>query len=742
MQSCLPRRLASCVVASVWMCSAASVACAGTPQAPGSTEPTRTARVAHVNSNIAIDGVLSEPLWDNAPTMGDLIQREPHPGDSPTEKTEVKLLYDAHYLYIGVTCYDSEPRQVIGTQMARDSALQNDDRIEILLDTFRDRRNAFYFATNPAGALVDGLVSENGQLNLDWDTIWNVRTRRTSQGWTAEFAIPFKSLSFPSGRTTWGFNLSRTIKRKIEEDRWSGARLELAFFQVSEAGEITDLENVTQGIGLDIRPFGAGRWLHGSAHGDDTITGKPGVDAFYNITPSLKLSVTANTDFGETEVDARQINLTRFPLFFPEKRSFFLENAGIFNFSNTAAALQMTPGTELIPFFSRRIGLLSGQEVPILFGAKLTGKVGRTDVGVLQVRTRASSAAPAKDIFVGRMKQNLLRQSYIGALFTHGDPALPSSSNTFGGDVRLATSRFLGKSQNIVFNAFGVKSKNDAIRGKDWAYGFSAEYPNDLVKGAFVWREVQQNFRPALGFAPRTNVRLMHVGGEYDPRPKDFLGVRQFVHEFSYSRSTRLDNGQVESWKFFLNPVEAKFNSGEGAEFNWVPTFERLFAPFEISPGVVLPPGDYQFTRWRLIASSATKRRLEAQVTWWLGAYWSGHADEIVTLLRYKIPPRFVISFSMDQTFARLNEGSFVARIFIWRVNYSASPFLSFSNLIQYDNESRDLGWQSRVRWILRPGNDLFLVFSQGWIQEASGGFRFRADESKVSTKFQYTFRF
>ena len=695
----------------------------------------------HVNSNIAVDGVLNEPLWNNAPTMGDLIQREPHPGASPTEKTEVKLLYDAHYLYIGVMCYDSESPKVIGTQMARDADLQNDDRIEIVLDTFRDRRNAFYFATNPAGALVDGLVSENGQLNLDWDAIWNVRTRRTNQGWSAEFAIPFKSLSFPSGRTTWGFNLSRTIKRKIEEDRWSGARLELGFFQVSEAGEITELEDVTQGIGLDIRPFAAGRWLHRSATGDDTITGKPGVDAFYNITPSLKLSMTANTDFGETEVDARQINLTRFPLFFPEKRSFFLENAGIFNFSNTAAALQMTPGTELIPFFSRRIGLLSGQEVPILFGAKLTGKVGRTDVGVLHVRTRGSSAAPAKDFFVGRVKQNLLRQSYIGALFTHGDPALPSSSNTFGADVRLATSRFLGKSQNFVINAFGVKSKNEGIRGKDGAYGFSAEYPNDLVKGAFVWREVQQNFRPALGFAPRTNVRLMHVGGEYDPRPKDFLGVRQFVHEFSFSRSTRLENGQVESWKFFLNPVETKFNSGDGAEFNWVPTFERLFAPFKISPGVVLPPGDYQFTRWRLVASSATKRRLEAQVTWWLGAYWSGHADQIVTLLRYKIPPRFVISFSTDQTFARLKEGSFVARALIWRVNYSASPFLSFSNLIQYDNESRNLGWQSRVRWILRPGNDLFLVVSQGWIQDAPGGFRFRADESKVSTKFQYTFR-
>jgi len=280
-----------------------------------------------VNSNIVIDGVMNEPLWNNASTIGDLIQREPHPGDSPTEKTEVKLLYDAHYLYIGVMCYDSEPQKVIGTQMARDAELQNDDRIEILLDTFHDRRNSFYFATNPSGALVDGLVVENGHQNLDWDTIWDVRTRRTSQGWSAEFAIPFKSLSFPSGRTTWGFNLSRTIKRKIEEDRWSGARLELAFLQVSEAGEITDLEAVTQGKGLDVRPFAAGRWLHRSATGDDTITGKPG---------SMRSTTSPKS---ETVLD-RKYRLRRnrsgcapnqpdaFSAFLSEKRSFFLENAG------------------------------------------------------------------------------------------------------------------------------------------------------------------------------------------------------------------------------------------------------------------------------------------------------------------------------------------------------------------------------------------------------------------------------
>jgi hypothetical protein len=681
-----------------------------------------------------VDGDLNEDAWQYSPSIGAILQREPNPGSAASEPTEVKLLFDDRALYIGVHCHDSEPGKVIGTQMARDASLQDDDRVEILLDTFHDRRNAFYFATNPAGALVDGLIIENGELNREWDAIWTVRVRRTSQGWSAEFAIPFKSLSFPAGQSVWGFNFSRSIKRKIEEDRWTGARLELKFFQVSEAGEIAGLEGISQGIGLDIRPFAAGRGVHRTATGNGTVTGKLGLDAAYNVTPSLKLSLTGNTDFGETEVDARQINLTRFPLFFPEKRSFFLENAGVFSFSGA--------GEDLLPFFSRRIGLLAGQEVPILVGAKLTGKVGRTDVGLLDVRTRDSLSAPAKNFFVGRIKQNLLRQSYIGAIFTQGDPALPRGSHTLGTDLRLATSKLMGRPRNLVVDLFAAKSTNEGVLSKDWAYGFSAEYPNDLLGLEFNWREVQENFRPALGFAPRTGVRRLRIGGEYDPRPKDFLGVRQMFHELFYTRFSRLDNGQVESWRLFTAPVNWRFSTGDRAEFNWVPTFERLFAPFEISSGIFLPPGDYQFTRWRLEAFSASKRRLEARASWWFGTYWSGHADELEIFLQFKLPPRLVFNFTAEQTFARLPVGNFVARVFSWRVNYSASPFLSFSNLVQYDNESRNLGWQSRIRWIVDPGNDVFFVFSQGWLQDVAGGFRFRSEESKVSAKVQYTFRF
>jgi hypothetical protein len=582
---------------------------------------------------------------------------------------------------------------------------------------------------------------------MDWDAIWNVRISRTDLGWSAEFAIPFKSLGFPSGQTDWGFNISRRVQRKLEESRWSGARLEMEFRQVSEAGTITNLEGITQGIGLDMRPFAGGRWLHTVANGNDTITGRPGLDMFYNVTPNLKISATANTDFGETEVDARQINLSRFSTFFPEKRTFFLEDVGVFAFSNSSVNAPdfLAPHRfNVNPFFSRRIGLLSGAEVPIDFGAKLTGKVGRTDIGMLEARTRDVSGIPANSFFVGRAKVNLLEQSHIGGIITNGNPGRRISSQTFGADLRLGTSQFLG-TKNLIFNAFAMKSRNEGVPDKDLSYGVSLEYPNDLVELDFTWREVQKNFAPALGFVGRDNLRLLRLGARYNPRPEKFLDIQQMFMGVIYNRFTRLDTGEVDSWNIHVpGPIDWHFRSGDAIHAVYWPSvrYERLFAPYEIFPGVILQPGEFRFTRWRNRVTSATRRSLSGGITWLSGNYWSGRADEIETSMTYEIGSWFTISFNTDQTFARLPEGNFVARILTWRAGYTASPSLSLSNLIQYDNQSRNLGWQSRMRWTLRPGDDFFFVFGQGWIQEPSEDYRFTAQESKISAKFQYTFRY
>jgi hypothetical protein len=703
--------------------------------------------VAVTAGTITLDGVLDEPIWKSTPTIGDLIQRQPVVGVAPTERTDVILLRDDNNLYVGVVAYDSEPERISGTDMARDGSINVDDRVEILLDTFRDQRSAFYFATNAAGALVDGLVFGNAQLNTEWDAIWDVRTRRFEEGWAAEFAIPFKSLGFPADQSAWGFNIARTIARKSEDDRWSGARLETRFLQVSEVGEITNLGRLTQGRGLDIRPFLAGRWLHLGGPGTDDTDGKPGVDVFYNVTPSLKLTTTVNTDFGETEVDARQINLSRFSLLFPEKRSFFLEGAGVFNFASTGpqgAGGIPAAGADVYPFFSRQIGLLRGEEVPIDVGVKLTGTAGRTDVGVLDVRTRDISIVDDRNFFVARVKRNLLQQSYVGLLFTNGNPAQEQSAQTFGADLRLATSRFLGDSRNFVVNAYAAKSVNEGRSGDDWSYGFSADYPNDLFDAQVVVREIQESFTPALGFVQRNNVRLFRAAASYNPRP-DFWNILQMFHDVYYTRFTRLDNGELESWDLYVTWFDWHFRSGDNIHgtFDFNPTYERLFEPFQISPGVVLAPGEYKFTRFRANPfSTATRRRLSGSFNILWGNYWSGEAEQFIANVAFRAPPWFSMTLSTNQTFARLPEGHFTARIMTGNVAFAVSPRLSFANLIQYDNRSRNLGWQSRARWTLQPGSDLFVSFNQGWIQEDSSSSRFSVQDTKLSAKAQYTWRF
>ena len=728
-------------------------------QQPPDAGPTRSAEVTRITSDIVVDGSLDEVPWRRTPTIGELVQRLPRAGTKPTMRTDVRLLYDQNNLYVGVMCYDPEPDRVLASEMQRDAQMRADDRVSIILDTFGDQSNAFYFSTNPNGALVDGLVFANGETNEDWDAIWIVKTRRSDQGWSAEFAIPFKSLNFPSDQSVWGFNFSRIVQRTLEEMRWTGARFQNQFFQVSEAGEITGLEGLQQGVGLDVRPFFAQRWIYSGPGGNHVLRGKPGLDAFYNLTPSLRLSTTFNTDFGETEVDDRQINLTRFSIFFPEKRTFFLQDAGVFNFATTGVGQPggiPSTGAEIFPFFSRRIGLLRGQEVPIDYGVKLTGRARRTDIGLLNVRTRAVPGVTANNLFVGRVRQNFLEQSYVGAIFTGGDPARAaapshpleapprSMSSTIGADLRLATSNFLGSGRNMVVNAWGLRTNKSGVADKNASFGFAAHYPNDKFQGQLIWREIQENFDPELGFVQRSNVRMLRLGASYNPRPNPASGFQQLFHDVFYTRFTRLDNGLVETWKLYFTLVDWHFMSGDSLHslFDLNPTYERLFEPFEISPGVVLPAGEYRFTPMRIFFTSAQKRKLQGSFGLTFGNFWSGKAKAVQTGLRYQLPPKFIISVNSNQTFANLPQGNFVARIISMRVDFNISPFLAFANLAQFDNRSGNLGLQSRVRWTLEPGNDVFFIFGQGWVQEPGGFYDFRQQDSRLATKLQYTFRF
>jgi hypothetical protein len=696
------------------------------PQEPSITSRPRS-RAVRISTPIKVDGALDEEVWQRATAIGPLVQQDPNEGAKASEETEVRVLYTQDALYVGVICRDRTPSGIVSTHLTRDADLESDDSVFLVLDPFFDHRNGFFFQVNPAGARVDGQVSNNAEhWNSDWDGIWEAAARITGDGWVAEIAIPFKTLRFKPGQTTWGFNVERMIKRRNETDRWASPRRDAWVTNLAEAGELEGLSEIRQGRGLDIRPYVSG------GEQDRDAKFQAGVDVFKNLTPNMNASVTVNTDFAETEVDARQINLTRFPLFFPEKRAFFLEGAGVYDVAATSSS-------NVLPFFSRRIGLLSGREVPILVGTKIVGRQSDYNIGVLDVQTRdlPDNANAGQNLLAARVSRNLFTQSWVGGIVTRGNPAGTGSNSLVGADIRLATSTFQGN-RNLSSGWFFLRTDDQATNTRDYAFGGNVDYPNDLWDVSFGWRQIGENFRPALGFVPRTGVRLVTPGFSFKPRPGRW-GIRQLHFEAEPAVVTDLHN-VVQDWSVFTAPVNAELESGDHFEVNYMPQFERLPEPFEIFEGIVVPSGTYQVTRWGVQAETADKRPwvIGCEVSW--GGFYSGSRRQVQLSAQLKPSTHLAFGLEVERNDVVLSEGAFRTQVVTVRGNYNFSPDISWANLVQYDNESRLMGVQSRFRWILKPGNDIFLVLNRGWSRRQLDG-RFLPEFDKGSLKFQYTIR-
>jgi hypothetical protein len=693
---------------------------------PGRAVATRT------TAAIRVDGRLDEAAWQQAQPIGKLVQREPLEGAEASEATDVRILYNDHALYVGVLCRDRSPRDIVSTQLARDADLDVDDRITIVLDTFFDHRNAFFFQVNPSGARADGQVSNNAEtLSRDWDGIWNAAARIMDEGWIAEIEIPFKTLRFRPAQAVWGLNVERQIKRRQELDRWTAARQNIWIGNLAEAGRLEGLAGLVQGQGLDVRPY-----VSGSADSDSRgIAG--GVDVFKNITPNLNAAVTVNTDFAETEVDLRQVNLTRFPLFFPEKRAFFLEGAGVFDIAGLAHT------TDLRPFFSRRVGLLESLAVPIRVGAKLTGRQADYNVGVLDVeagglrdQALSSGSVERQNLFAARVSRNILNQSWIGGILTHGDPSGAGTNTLVGADARLATSTFRG-SKNLALEMFLLATDDRATR--DGAGGIRLDYPNDRWDLAVNWRQIGEHFQPALGFVPRAGIRTTDVSLAFQPRPEQW-GIRQIFFQVNPVAITNLQN-RLESASLATAPFNVQTESGEHLEWDCTPAFERLDGPFAIATDVVIPPGAYRWTRFRAAVNTATKRPWVADAAWSWGGFYGGALRQFDVAVTLKTGTHVALSAQAERSEVALPQGRFSTQILTLRAEHNLTPNTSWANLAQYDNESRVAGLQSRFRWILQPGNDLFLVLNRGWQRSLTDN-RFEPLFDRGSGKLQYTFRF
>ncbi|HEX7288064.1 MAG TPA: DUF5916 domain-containing protein [Candidatus Angelobacter sp.] len=682
------------------------------------------ASASRISGPIKLDGKLDDPAWREAQSFR-LTQQSPHPGQETPYETEVRVLVANDAIYFGFVCRDPKPAAIAVHTMVRDGDQTGDDTVAIVLDTFGDHRTGYYFQVNAGGARVDGLIDNPESASLDWDGIWEARTARSANGWSAEIMIPSRTLSFARGRNQWGLNVERFIPRNGRVWlRWSSPTLDSFLYDLSRAGVLSGVEGLEQGRGIELTPYATGKSTRFYGVSPRSWQASEGGDVTWKITPQLVSVFTINTDFAETEVDTRQINLTRFPLFFPEKRSFFLEGANQYTFG-------LGLGQQFVPFFSRNIGLLDGVQVPLDGGVKLNGRAGKWNLAFLDVQTRdttvplqvvqdlglPSNVVPGTNLLASRVSYDFNDNLRIGTIVTNGDPEALRQNTLTGMDAVWRTSKFRGN-KNLLLGAWTAGTQGDVPPGSRMGWGYKVDYPNDLLDCQMNMNQYGDGFAPMLGFLPRPGTRQTDVGCAYQPRPsKDgpFRWVRQEFFENEYTRVTD-SRGILESWEYFMAPVNVRLESGDRFEFNWNPHGETLLAPFEVAPGVIIPAGDYTFTRWRVEAQSSSHRPLQFGNTTWFGQFYNGHLTQQENYVKWTSPRgRLQLELEAQNDFAHTPQGNFVQRLWLVEGAYAWNANLILTSFIQYDTESQNVGTNSRLRWTIKPGNDLFIVWNHGW---------------------------
>jgi len=691
-----------------------------------------------------IDGVLDDELWRHAAQIDEFVQVEPVEGAAPSERTVAYIAYDADSLFIAVRAYDREPGKIKAFTMRRDRSTRFDDRIAIVLDTFHDHRNSYWFTTNPNSSRQDAIVENGTRFRDAWDTIWYVRSQVDDEGWTTEFEIPFKSVSFDPENDSWGFNLIRSINRRNEEIRWSNWRVGTFPMDVSEAGNVTGLRGMDQGLGLDLVPTGAIATVDERTRDRQYVQVDPSIDVFYKVSPSVTAALTVNTDFSDAPVDERQTNLDRFALFFPETRDFFLQDAGIFDFGGIE---RFGPSSQFsftnpngLPFFSRRIGIADTDIVELRGGVKATGRVDRLNFGVMNVQMGSftdddGERIQGKNLSVARGKWNVGEESFVGFIATHGDPGTNSSNSTYGVDTRLQTHHFLGN-QIVQFDAWVLKTDTPGRAGNDEAMGFLLDLPNDEWNGRIGFKRIGEEYNPTLGFTNRTGIHEYIAELKHRWRP----GGEQ-IRYWELANRSRLvtsTSGRLETVDSIFT-YEVTDQLGDFVSIQSRLRTERLSDGFEISEGVILPAGRYDWARGIFTVGTSERRAVSARVSTSFGTFFSGTNRRLSLNLGWRPSKHFQTVVDYTQNQIRLETGAFTTRLLRWNIDVVFSPDLSWETLVQWDKASRNLGWNSRVRWVVREGEELVLVWNQGF---DTTGHDFRATRTEWTGKVRWTYRF
>lgn len=687
-----------------------------------------------------IDGVLNDAVWAEAVVINDLHQVRPYEYTEPIERSEFYVIYDKDAIYVGGHHWDSQPDKIVANRLIQEASMSGEDRVTVVLDPFNNKRSGYAFTLNLNNVRRDGLFITPTKFYGDWDGIWQGQASRTDDGWITEVAIPFKTLSFNSENDTWGFNVWREVGRTGERIAWvsynRGAN-------PSAAGELRGLRNMDTGLGLDIVPSISLRQSRDLDTDETDRLIEPSLNVFYKITPSLNGSLTINTDFSAVEADSRQVNLTRFDLFFPEKRDFFLKEADIFEFGRIGgvddhAEISRVQRENGRPFFSRKIGL-SDDSVPVDldYGAKISGRVGQWNIGALAVRQTAFADTDATDIFVGRVTRNVLDESTIGVIMTHGDPTSNLENTVFGVDF-LYQSTNLSDGREIQTEAWYQQSDTQGLDGDDAAWGLRFRMPNTTgFRGGITVKEIQQNFNPALGFVNRRGVRDYIGEFGYTARPRGAY-IQEVFAGVDARRVQRLDSG-LESSLVSFRILDISNHSGDRLQAKYRLTEESLAEPFEISTGIIIPPGYYNFDEYGITFVSSAHRKWSGSADVFKGSDYNGDKLSMTAGLAWKPSKHFVLQGSCEYNDFHLPQGNFNTRLITFQPDIAFTDTLSWTSLIQYDNVSDNLGIDSRVHWIPEAGREIFFVINHNLVDGTDG---FETTRSDVTLKVNYTFRF
>ena len=668
-----------------------------------------------------IDGRLDEEAWSMAPVIDDFTQQEPAEGEPASERTEVRLLYNSRWLFIGVRAFDSDPAGIIATEMRRDSErLLEEDNFQVILDTFRDSRSGYMFVTNPLGAKLEQQVFEEGDgggrgstsnVNLNWNGVWHAAARRTAEGWDAEMAIPLVTLRFPvAERQRWGINFMRNIRRKNEQVFWAPIPKAYSITRVSLAGTASGMTSLDRALDLRIKPFllaGGQRNRVGPLVADKGLR-DAGLDIKYGLGSSLNLDLTLNTDFAQAEADEQQVNLTRFSLFFPEKRDFFLENSGQFNVGSQGRDRLFDL------FFSRRIGLSEqGQVVPIIGGGRLSGKAGRHNIALLDVQTDEAFGGHGENFFVARYSRDVLQRSKVGGLFINKEETGGAGFNrTLGADTTLVPH------QNFTVNALIAKTASEGVDGRDTALYARAAWLDRRWNVYAEYADIDDNFNAEVGFVPRIGIRTTKVHVERNPRPGRY-GIRILEPMFNITYTTDQQNRLLS--RRLHHMVGISFEDGSRAIVWYNRLFEQLDAPFEIRPNVVIPSGAYRFGEWLFSYTSDPSRRLYYLVEYAPQTFYGGTRTDTRLTLGLRATSRVATELEYRRNDVDLPGGAFVVDLGILRFDVALSPRLTVRTLSQYNSYTRQLTTSARLNFLYRPGSDLYLVYDDSWREDAPG---------------------